>query len=114
MLNLPDHVVAEIANQSGMEWRQVGQIRGVERIEDGLECSQYPPGPTHPVTGEPPEVEVAVGGHQVGACGDGGQGIAAHERIPAPPLTTLHRFEKEPAAVVTVDDLEKGGHRGDG
>ena len=43
VLHLPDHVVAQVADQPGMERRQLGKVRGVESVENGLERGQHPP-----------------------------------------------------------------------
>ena len=49
VLDLPDHVVAQVADQAGVERRQVGQVRGVEGVEDGLEGGQHSARPADPV-----------------------------------------------------------------
>ena len=44
VLDLADHVVAEVADQAGVEGRQVGQVGRVEGVEDGLEGGQHSAG----------------------------------------------------------------------
>ena len=73
-------------------------------------AASTPPFAADPVTGERVEIHVPVGGHEIAACGDGGQRIAAHEGVPAPPLATLHGLQQEPGAGA-LGDLEIGGHR---
>ena len=114
VLDLADHVVAEVADQAGVEGREVGEVGGVEGVEDGLEGGQDP---AVPLTRPPVMASRStgpVGGHLRAAGGDGGQRVAADERVAAPPLAALHRLEEEPGPVGTVDDLEEGGHRGEG
>ncbi len=114
VLDLPDHVVAEVADEPGVQRRQVGQVRRVERAQDRLERGQDPVRAGDPAAAQGVEIEVAPGRH-VGAVGhDGGQRVAADERVATPALTAFHRFEQEAARVTGADDLEEGRDRGDG
>ena len=44
VLDLADHVVAEVTDQAGVERREVGEVGRVEGAEDRLERGQHPPG----------------------------------------------------------------------
>ena len=57
VLDLPDHVVAEVADQAGVQRRQVGEVGRVEGVEDGLEGGQHPAGAAHPPAGDGVEVD---------------------------------------------------------
>ena len=48
---------------------------------------------------------VPVGGHHLGPGGDGGQRVAAHEGVPAPPLAALHRLEQEAGPVPSAPTI---------
>ena len=41
VLDLAHHVVAEVADQAGVQRRQVGEVRRVDGVEDGLERGQH-------------------------------------------------------------------------
>ncbi len=114
VLDLADHVVAEVADQPGVEGRQVGQVWGFERLEHGIEGRQDATGAADPATGDGVEIDRSLGGHPGTAGGDGGQRVAADERVAAPALTPLDRLEEEPGAVGPLHYVEEGAHRGDG
>ncbi len=107
VLDLPDHVVAEIADQPGVERGQVGQLGRFESVEDGLDGRQHPVVPGDAVVGHGVEIHRPGGGHCVAHRLDGGQRIAPDERVAAPPLPTFHRLEQKPDPVTVADDLEK-------
>jgi hypothetical protein len=58
VLDLPDHVVAQVADQAGMERGQVGEVGRLERLEDGLQGRQDAAVPLTPCPVIGVEVEV--------------------------------------------------------
>ena len=75
VLDLADHVVAQVADQSGVERGEVGEVGRVEGGQDGLQRGQRPPVPADPVPGGLVEVEVPPGRDRGPPGGDGGQGF---------------------------------------
>jgi hypothetical protein len=118
---LADRVLVQVGpadgerrSRAGMEGGQSGQVGGVEGIEDGLQRGQHSPVPADPGPGVGVEVELALGPDPPAAGGDGGQGAATDERVPAPALTTFHRLQQEARVVAGLHDLEEGSHRCEG
>ncbi len=114
VLDLAHDVVAEVADEPGVQGGQVGQLRGVEGVEGGLEGGQHAGRPAHPAPGGGVEVEGALGAHPAALRRHGGQRAASDERVAPPPLAALDRLEEEAGAAVAADDAEEGGDRGDG
>ena len=61
VLDLADHVVAEVADQAGVQRRQVGEVGRVDGVEDGLEGGQHAVVAGHAPAGQRVEVEGAAG-----------------------------------------------------
>ena len=114
VLDLAHHVVTQVTDQTGVKGGQVRKVGGLESVEHGIEGGQDAGCPAHPVAGDGVQVQGPVGGHPGAAGGDGGQRITTDEGVAPPPLTALDRLEEEAGAVGPVDNMEEGGHRGDG
>src|SRR4051812_32655829 len=104
MLDLPHHVVAEVANEPPVERRGVGgRRRGVE-LEQSLDGSQHTLVDGH--TGREP----SFGGYPAVTRDENERGVAPDEREATPAVAVLHRLEKEPGAVLR--ELEEDRHGG--
>ena len=113
VFDLTDHVVAQIADQSGMERREIGRSGESKVAEDGFEGGQHParrspPGRwRHPGRGRPAVVTAVPAGR------DGGQGLRpTKEYRPqrSPPSTDSRRKPVRSGP----HDLEEGRNRGEG
>ena len=105
VLHLADHVVAEIADDSGVQRRQPGKRRRPEPVQDHVQRLQHPR-----LGGKRPQV---VAGHlQPAAVGnDPGARTAPHEGEAAPAIAVLGGLQQEAGFV--PDDAGKGRHRCD-
>ena len=106
-LDLPHHVVAQVADHAAVQGRQVGQHRRAVDVEQALDGGQHAPvegdAGRHGAVGLDP----AVAGHQ------GERRVAPHEGEPSPRLAVLHRLEQEAGGGVgtVAGQLEVGRHR---
>ena len=94
VLHLSHDVIAQIADQPGMQGRQVGQIRRLEGLEDRLERRQDAVA-GHPGADAGVQVERAGSADHAPPGGDDGQRVAADEGVPSPALASFHGLEQE-------------------
>jgi hypothetical protein len=103
-LDLPHDVVAQVADHAAVQRGQLGDGGRPVGGEQPVDRRQHPPVEGDALGQASLDLDAARPGDQ------GGRGIAAHERPPAPALAVLHRLEQE--AGLVAHHPQEAGHGG--